>query len=263
MKPTSFILDLLRTYDSRGTSARNLMTSGEMFAFNENLIRVTLSRLVTRGLVENVARGHYRLAKRSDPVNDFVEEWRDGEARCRNWQENSFLMIHLDRTHQKDIWLVSAFGFIALRKGLWLRPDNLSKPFDELHKQFTLLGLNDNAVIGQGMRLSAADSKQLLAHYDAISLQRNYAEVTRKLTKSMANLTALPKSRAMKESFSYGGKAIQLLAKDPLLPREILDPTGRRELWQTMLEYDRAGREIWADQPNVMPTPTTDYQSVS
>ncbi|MBT3832436.1 MAG: PaaX family transcriptional regulator, partial [Gammaproteobacteria bacterium] len=70
MKPGNFILDLLRTYGQKGTSAQNLMSSSRMFNFSENLIRVTLSRLAARGLIENFERGHYRLAELSDPITE-------------------------------------------------------------------------------------------------------------------------------------------------------------------------------------------------
>ena len=53
MKPANFILDLLRTYKRRGTSARNIMASAKFFDFSDNLIRVTLSRLVARGIIKN------------------------------------------------------------------------------------------------------------------------------------------------------------------------------------------------------------------
>ena len=93
MKPGNFILDLLRTYGQKGTSARNIMHAAGMFSFTDNAIRVTLSRLASRGLIEKVTRGHYRLAPGSDPVNDFVEEWRLGETRRRAWA-GTFLTIY-------------------------------------------------------------------------------------------------------------------------------------------------------------------------
>ena len=81
MKPSAIILDLLRTYTHRGTAVKNIMATGAMFDFSENVMRVNLSRLVTKGTVENFKRGHYRLTNRTDPVNDFVEAWRLGESR--------------------------------------------------------------------------------------------------------------------------------------------------------------------------------------
>jgi hypothetical protein len=50
----------------------------------------------------------------------------------------------------------------------------------------------------------------------------------------------------MRESFLIGGRAIQRLALDPLLPREILDPHERAALQRALRDYDRRGRECWA-----------------
>ncbi|MCH7744410.1 MAG: PaaX family transcriptional regulator, partial [Proteobacteria bacterium] len=52
MKPSGVILDLLRTYQQQGTSARNIMATGKMFGFNENAMRVNLSRLASRQIIE-------------------------------------------------------------------------------------------------------------------------------------------------------------------------------------------------------------------
>ena len=71
-KPSDFILDLLRTYGQKGTSTQNLMPSSRMLKFDENLIRVTLSRLVARGLIENFERGLYRLTKLSDSITELI-----------------------------------------------------------------------------------------------------------------------------------------------------------------------------------------------
>ena len=71
-KPGDFIIDLLRTYGQKGTSTQNLMSSPGMLKFDENLIRVTPSRLVARALLENLERGLYRLTKLSDPITEFI-----------------------------------------------------------------------------------------------------------------------------------------------------------------------------------------------
>ena len=87
MKPSGVILDLLRTYQKRGTSARNIMATGKMFGFKENAMRVNLSRLASRQIIENFKRGHYRLTPGTNPVIEFIAAWRQGEQRYRTWDE--------------------------------------------------------------------------------------------------------------------------------------------------------------------------------
>ena len=71
-KPCNFILDLLRTYGQKSTSTQNLMPSSREIKFDENLTRVTLSRLVASGLIETFKRGRYRLTKLSDAITKFI-----------------------------------------------------------------------------------------------------------------------------------------------------------------------------------------------
>ncbi|MEX1237098.1 MAG: hypothetical protein WD994_02400, partial [Pseudomonadales bacterium] len=78
------------------------------------------------------------------------------------------------------------------------------------------------------------------------------------LRQSAARLTKLPRRDALKESFHLGGEAVHILAKDPLLPSEVIDTTQRKQLWETMLAYDRLGRNIWTTRlssPERIPTP--------
>ena len=58
--------------------------------------------------------------------------------------------------------------------------------------------------------------------------------------------TKLAPEAAMAESFMLGGQAIQALARDPLLPEEILPTRDRDALVRALREYDALGRACWA-----------------
>lgn len=259
MKPANLILDLLRTYGRKGTAVQVLMETAGMFQVSENVMRVTLSRLASRGLIEKVSRGHYRLAEGSDPINDFVEEWRLGERRRRPWQVNHFLIAHCQVSTDKDEWVLTATGFRRAGIGLWMRPDNLVRRGDELRNWLIGLGLSGESLIAEGARLGKKDSETFLQCYETSGLNKQYRELVRALKKSAARLTSLPKAAAMKESFTLGGKALQLLAKDPYLPEEVQEPSTREELWQLMMDYDEQGRGVWTDKPATMPADMTSY----
>ena len=230
MKPGNFILDLLRTYGQKGTSAQNLMSSSRMFDFSENLIRVTLSRLVARGLIENFERGQYRLAELSDPITEFIEEWRLGESRRRAWEEGSFLMVQSARPTDKEKWLLTSTGFRQLRTGLWLRPDNLRRTGTLLIAWLHELGLSDEPVIGERLMLQKRDYRSFIDDYQINKLDKQYLDVVSRLESSTENLQEKPTNLAMIESFTLGGEALHLLAKDPYLPAELQDPGIREHL---------------------------------
>ena len=61
------------------------------------------------------------------------------------------------------------------------------------------------------------------------------------------------------ETFRLGGEVIHALAKDPLLPGELVETGARAGLWHAMLDYDARGKAIWAsaegEKPGTMPVP--------
>jgi phenylacetic acid degradation operon negative regulatory protein len=267
MKPANIILDLLRTYRQRGTTVQDLTATGRLFGFSENRIRVTLSRLVNRGIIEIVHRGHYRLCATADPVNELAEGWRLGESRVRAWTQATWICAHapssmIDQT--KSEWALTSFGFRMVAADLWIRPDNLTMTTQDLKHQLIALGVSSHAVIIANARLEDHVEQKWLAAIDAAELERRYVDMNERLVNSLNRLTALPLDQAKKESFELGGEAIQILAKDPLLPESVLRPDSRHQLWQTMCRFDEAGRKIWAGkhQPDTTPTSQLKFETL-
>lgn len=263
MKASGIILDLLRTYQRRGTSARNIMATGKMLGFNENVMRVSLSRLVSRNIIENISRGYYRLTENTNPINEFIDLWRLGEQRRRPWPEELYCVLSLAKSSNKDLWIIASMGFVALATDLWVRPDNLSLDIHstnkgDLRNRMASLGLDETAILFTNARLSSRDAATCLDQYDRDALIASYRVTLSRLEVSLERLDELTVENAMKESFVLGGTAIQVLSKDPLLPDELMDSSDRSRLWKTMLQYDQAGREIWSNRhnesPDVMPT---------
>ena len=268
MKPSNIILDLLRTYGQRGTSVQDIASTGRLFGFSDNQIRVTLSRLVSRGVIEKLERGHYRLCQTTDPVNEFAERWRAGEARVKPWPKDIWLCIHIARSalsearaerkaDSKAEWALTNHGFIAIDSGFWIRPDNLTTPTPVLKQQLVTLGLPANAIVIESAQLDTSLAQLWLESFDTTAIEARYRDMHEQLEDSLVRLPELPIAEAKKDSFELGGRAIQILAKDPLLPETLLSPTSRQQLWQTMCRYDEAGRRIWAGQHQPDTTPTS------
>jgi phenylacetic acid degradation operon negative regulatory protein len=59
-------------------------------------------------------------------------------------------------------------------------------------------------------------------------------------------MPTLPEAHAMTESFRLGGRVLQQLVLDPLLPSPLVDESERRALVESMRAYDRLGRDAWA-----------------
>ena len=260
MKPANIILDLLRTYPLQGVSVKEITAVGAMFGFSENLMRVSLSRLAARKVIENIKRGQYRLSNTSDPINEFVEEWRLGEARLRPWEPDTWLCIHrLKNPDDRACWVMTSLGFIKVAEQFWLRPDNLHITADQLSKQMIGLGSDTAFILTSNARIPELLAVKWRQGFDIDALDGRYQKMTEDLRLSMDSLHLKTHEVAKKETFNLGGKAIQLLVKDPLMPTQWHAGTYRQELCKTLLVYDQLGREIWTTtdtkKPNITPTP--------
>lgn len=255
-RPADIILDLLLGVPAPGQAVRHLIDAGRLFGFSENTIRVTLSRLVNRGTVESPERGWYHLAKHTDGVYDFVQRWRLGEARVRDWEAGCWLLAHLQTATKSNRWALQALGWREVRTGLFARPDNLAMSLDELAQVTASVGLDPDALVIPANVNSEASG--WWAHWDPQQLSDNYRALTERLLRSTAQLGTLSSDDARLETFSLGGEVVHELAKDPLLPAEVIDVGARERLWREMLDYNALGRDIWksaAREDMHMPAP--------
>lgn len=265
MKVAELILDLLRTYGTRGTSVQEITEAGALFGFTENSVRVNLSRLVSKATIEPLARGQYRICESNAVVNQFAESWRQGEARLKPWIPNTWLCIHTVKTNDKSKWALTNHGFRELNPGLWVRPDNLTAPVEQLFEILVDLGLSAEAIIIENAGLPASREQEWIRKFNLSSLQKLYLETAEQLRASLNRLGHLPVQLAKKESFLIGGQAIEVLAKDPLVPEQYLPSEHREALWQLLMEYDSAGREVWSNSnqaPDALITPNSKLMSV-
>lgn len=260
MKTNQVILDLLRTYGPSGTTVQDITETGDLFGISENTIRVNLSRLVAKNLIEVMARGRYRLCANTSAVHDFAESWRLGEARLIPWPENHWLGIHLPRANERSKWVLTNYGYREISSDFWLRPANLNVTTEALRQRQVSLGLDASALCLEGARLVGTEAEQWIQHFDLAALKTRYVEMTERLQTSLQRLPGLPRDRAKRESFELGGEAIEIMAKDPLIPSQYMSAEARKQLWETLLEYDEAGRQVWASAtqtPDTLVTPNS------
>lgn len=259
VRPADVLLDLLRSVGTRGHSVRQLVRIGGLFGFTENGVRVTLSRLLARGLVESPQRGRYRLAAGTDAINEFVERWRLGEERVRPWTPGDWLFAHEAEPTPRSRWALEALGFREAGSGLYLRPDNLQLDIDDLHALGTGIGLDPRVLMIVGRPRGAPVPDAWVGLWQPGALVAHQRELLYRLATSNDRLAGMSRDDARLETFRLGGEVIHALAKDPLLPEELVETGVRAELWRAMLDYDARGKAIWAssegEKPGTMPVP--------
>jgi phenylacetic acid degradation operon negative regulatory protein len=138
------------------------------------------------------------------------------------------------------------FGFERLTPHLHVRPANLREGTEGVRKALQELGLPAVALVFELGELDPAEDARARALWDGAALVRGYRAARHEIERSSARLGALPESEAMVESFRLGGRVLQQLVLDPLLPAPLVDERERRALLESMRAYDRLGRAAWA-----------------
>ncbi len=258
MHPTakSLVLDLLSTLRQGAVPVRDLVRAAGLFGIAENSLRVALARLRASGLVEAPAPGRYCLGSGAAAVQSQVSSWRRLEQRVRPWK-GGWIGVHTaalargDRPALRRCARALRFlGFRELHPGLELRPDNLRLPGPDpvaaARARLHALGLEPPAPVFGVSDLDPETEARACALWDTRALRAGYRAATAELEASEARLRALPRERALVESFLVGGKGIRQLVFDPLLPEPVLPLAERRALVEALRRYDRIGRACWA-----------------
>jgi phenylacetic acid degradation operon negative regulatory protein len=229
-----------------------LVQAGALFSLAEGSIRVALSRLLADGRIERDERGHYRLGAASEPVQSLVAGWRQLDRRTRAW-DGRWIGVQAPtgsarRGAARDVArALRLLGFEPLSPGLHVRPANLREGVTGVRETLRELGLPEAALVFELGALDAVSDARARSLWDAADLDRRYRAARADLARSAERLPTLPTERAMTESFLLGGRVLQQLVLDPLLPAPLVDEGERRALLEAMRAYDRLGRNAWAD----------------
>lgn len=247
----SLILDLLSTLRRGTMHVGALVAAGDLFGIPGGSVRVALARLLAGGRVARDERGQYRLGSAVLPIQQHVSGWRSLDRRSVAW-DGSWIGVHRaaaagDRTRRRRGDRALRFlGFEALTPGLCLRPGNLRGGCDGVREELQRLGLEGDAPVFTLGDLDADTETRARSLWDAAELVASYRAARDVLKRSAEALRGLPERDAMVESFTLGGRVLQQLVLDPLLPDPILDTRERDALVDAMRDYDRLGRDCWA-----------------
>jgi phenylacetic acid degradation operon negative regulatory protein len=264
--PRSVVLNLVRVMpEQRSVPVRQLLSLGALFGFNANAVRVAVTRLMAENLLESDERGSYRLGPAAAAIHAHVEEWRRGEARMRPWQGQWLAVLLPGKTNRGERrGTLRALPRLGMREGLpglWLRPDNLRLSLADTAERLRALGLEHGAELFIARDFSERLTTRFVrALWPLRNLQRGYERALAALERSLAQLPAMARDRALVQSFVLGGEAIRVLATDPLLPEAIWPGETRKRLGEVMLRYDAVGRRLWgtlADGPELSTEDTT------
>ncbi|MEQ1504897.1 MAG: PaaX family transcriptional regulator [Myxococcota bacterium] len=246
--PRTFLLALLHAF-ACDVPVQLLIRAASLFDIDENRTRVALHRLRSKGLIDSVDRGTYRVTG-STAVLSEVDGWRNVLRRLRPW-DGSWLGVHTAPLPRADKTVARrrdrATDIVGLRElapGLLVRPDNLTGGVEELRRRLLSLGIEPEAVV---FRLDALGTHEAVARglWSGLALDQRYRTHIERLDATTVRIAGLPVDEAARESFVVGSRAIHDIVLDPLLPEPLVDPDLRERFVRRMSEFDDFGREAW------------------
>ena len=249
----SLLLNLFRTSPSNHWPVKKLIEVGDLFGFNANSIRVTLTRLKSSGLVELDVRGSYRLNWQYDPVRDWIDNWSKGEARVVEWDQQWLCILPPSDLTAKGArsleYAATRLGFKKLADRAWLRPNNLSMPTSKIIELLEAMSACSNLAISIVSEVHiVGEVHSISSLWNGSKLEEKYRALTLRLNRSMKDLEDADEKQALRDSFLIGGDAIRRLALDPLLPEGMIDVEVREEFTRCTMSFISKFNGLWRDR---------------
>lgn len=247
--PRDLVLDLLNAAAPSPVRVATLVDAARIFGHSENVLRVTLTRLRARAMVEAPGRGRYVVGPRAVGLSERVRAWRrpDDEALVP-WDGETWWALAGDPADGPAATALRVLGLRALREGLAVRPANLAAGLVEVRRTLRRSGLD--APTFALFDLEPAVRARAERLWDVDALCRGHDALAARLDASLARLEATSgdDEDALRESFVLGGEAIRALVLDPDLPERLCPGGPRRRLRRVALRYDEQGRRLWSER---------------
>lgn len=247
------LLSLMNASPRPTLEMARLVRGGRLLGLTENNVRVTVSRLRSRGLLESTERGRYQLGDEARIVAREVRTWRTRHRRVRaRWRDGYVLALLGDggteaRPGPRRARSMRLAGFRRLAPRVHVRPDNLRGGIRWLRAHFDAAALEAPPTLARVHDTEPAWADRVAGLYDRAGLNERYRRYLERLRTSLPRLATLPTEDAMRESFFLGREVTGALIVDPLLPAALVDVERRDALFAAMIEYDDLARPLWVD----------------
>ena len=192
---------------------------------------MALHRLRTKGLIDSHERGTYRVAGISAVNAEAIRVAHRAPAAPPVERES--IGVHTAPLPRADKTVARRrdratriVGLRELQPGLLVRPDNLGGGVEATRRRLAALGLESEAAV---FRLDSLGPLDEVARslWDDLTLDARYREHIERLEEVTLRVKGQPVDEAARQTFIVGGRAIQDIVMDPLLPEPLVDPALR------------------------------------
>lgn len=248
---SKIVLDLLAAIPTHEIPVAALCQATALFGIAEQTTRVALTRLVQSGKVSNPQRGIYRIDPNTNNLFRIINHWMTKEDLLVPWA-GEWIGVSDSAVEKQDRTLIRAHqralaltGFKLLRKGLYIRPNNLQGGIEKQREELQHLGLAPKAIVFGMHELANQDEKKAKKLWNVNALITHYEDMLAQLTTSQAQLSALTTEEAAVESLLLGRDIIRRIVRDPLLPEELVPSKKRKRLIALMRTYQEHSQTLW------------------
>lgn len=245
------VLDLLQAGE-RPLSGRALCRAGALLGHRETAMRVALTRLLAARKIRREARGSYLLHHPGAPLLGELRAWSREASDEVAWQ-GDWVAVHdagvlrSDKTAWRRHHLALALrGFAPLAAGLQVRPCNRAGGLQAERTRLADLGLSKHARVFLLSGLDERDAEVAAGLWPTQALDESYRRLSQALAEHRRLLPRLPAEQALRESLLLGRTAMGQLARDPMLPADMMAPRHRDKLVVEVRRYDEAGYALWS-----------------
>ena len=194
-----------------------------------------------------MAEPGYRLGAPAQAVDRHARGWREGEARLRRW-DGHWIGVHTPEpsTSPSSDRALAWLGFERLRRRSPSGPTTGKAVPTPFVKNSASSALRRMPSSSGSIPWQIPMRRVHVGYGTETPWVAGYREATNALEQSSRALATQTNEEAMVESFLLGGRVIRQLARDPLLPDELVPGTERRAVISAMRSYDRTGRRAWS-----------------
>jgi phenylacetic acid degradation operon negative regulatory protein len=249
--PKKIVLDLLMAGHGAPLSSKEAVSACVLFGLAEVSTRVAITRLQADGLIQSIRRGVYVLGPQAQKIAEDVALWRHRDDLIRSWQ-NDYVMVytqHLGRTDRTALIrrerALNLWGFRALEKGLYIRPNNLTLNLDDLRSRLCHLGLESTAILCLSARFDPFAQPRIEQLWQQDTLNQRYLAMSQQLQAWVMQVEHLALDVAAQQSLLLGRQAIHDVVFDPLLPDSMIDTPARTQFFCAVRQFDDVGQLIW------------------
>ncbi len=226
MKDSDLIFGLMASINKSEYSVSDLKWLTKPFNISESSLRTTLSRITSKGTVESHKKGRnafYKFSSKGKRISSNVSfsfkepDWNNWD---RSWMGVLFSVPVIDNSLRYHIRKkLTVYRFAPLYPGVWIRPHNKN---EELENNLKDIITNRHCITVRFQSLSDISRKEVIRLWKLNDVNKSLGLGLKILDDKNRNLVSLSPENAFVDQMLTGGKIVNLLFKDPLLPWEFL-----------------------------------------